>query len=214
MPAVRDWHFDWLDVPALLEAADMVLEYPMVDQDPLERWSFGRLTLLATPAHPMVPRGANGAAQAILDCRALADCLQSNPDPLAALGEYERLRLPATGEGGADQPAESRRMRSCAKCSCAPATGRSARSTTSSAARSSPACPSAITGSPAPTRKACSAADERAAARGVDQRRAAQDLRDGAMIAVEFGDYRIALYACRLASFSPPTARARTPRRC
>ena len=96
MPAVRDWHFDWLDVPALLEAADMVLEYPMVDQDPLERWSFGRLTLLGDAAHPMYPRGANGAAQAILDCRALADCLKSDPDPLAALGEYERLRLPAT----------------------------------------------------------------------------------------------------------------------
>ena len=98
MPAVRDWHFDWLDVPALLEAADMVLEYPMVDQDPLERWSFGRLTLLGDAAHPMYPRGANGAAQAILDCRALADCLKGNPDPQAALGEYERLRLPATAK--------------------------------------------------------------------------------------------------------------------
>jgi len=96
MPAVRDWHFDWLDVPALLEGADMVLEYPMVDQDPLQRWSFGRITLLGDAAHPMYPRGANGAAQAILDCRALADCLKSNPDPLAALGDYERLRLPAT----------------------------------------------------------------------------------------------------------------------
>ena len=98
MPAVRDWHFDWLDVPALLEAADMVLEYPMVDQDPLERWTFGGITLLGDAAHPMYPRGANGAAQAILDCRALADCLKSNPDPLAALGEYERLRLPATAK--------------------------------------------------------------------------------------------------------------------
>ena len=52
------------------------LEYPMVDQDPLPRWSFGRLTLLGDAAHPMYPRGANGAAQAILDCRALADALE------------------------------------------------------------------------------------------------------------------------------------------
>jgi 2-polyprenyl-6-methoxyphenol hydroxylase-like FAD-dependent oxidoreductase len=96
MPAVRDWHFDWLDLPALFEAADMILEYPMVDQDPLERWTFGRLTLLGDAAHPMYPRGANGAAQSILDGRALAECLKSNRDPFAALVEYERLRRPAT----------------------------------------------------------------------------------------------------------------------
>jgi 2-polyprenyl-6-methoxyphenol hydroxylase-like FAD-dependent oxidoreductase len=98
MPAVRDWHFDWFDVPALLEAADMVLEYPMVDQDPLARWTFGRITLLGDAAHPMYPRGANGAAQAILDCRALADSLRKNSAPLAALAEYECVRLPATSQ--------------------------------------------------------------------------------------------------------------------
>ncbi|HTN26406.1 MAG TPA: flavin-dependent oxidoreductase, partial [Burkholderiales bacterium] len=98
MHAVRDWHFDWLDVPALLEAADMILEYPMVDQDPLERWTFGRLTLLGDAAHPMYPRGANGAAQSILDCRSLADCLKSERDPQVALGQYERARLPATAK--------------------------------------------------------------------------------------------------------------------
>ena len=46
-----------------------VLEFPMVDQDPLPRWSFGRVTLLGDAAHPMVPRGSNGAGQAILDAR-------------------------------------------------------------------------------------------------------------------------------------------------
>jgi 2-polyprenyl-6-methoxyphenol hydroxylase-like FAD-dependent oxidoreductase len=98
MHAVRDWRFDWLDVPALLEAADMILEYPMVDQDPLERWTFGRLTLLGDAAHPMYPRGANGAAQSILDCRTLADCLKNERDPQVALGQYERARLPATAK--------------------------------------------------------------------------------------------------------------------
>jgi len=33
--AFADWHFDWLDVPAFIRAADHVLEFPMVDQDPL-----------------------------------------------------------------------------------------------------------------------------------------------------------------------------------
>ncbi len=98
MPVVKDWHFDWLDLPALFEAADAVLEYPMVDQDPLPRWSFGRLTLLGDAAHPMYPRGANGAAQAILDCRALTECLTADPDPEAALKAYEARRLPATSK--------------------------------------------------------------------------------------------------------------------
>ena len=70
----------------------------MVDQDPLPRWSFGRLTLLGDAAHPMYPRGANGAAQAILDCRALPTRLKANPDPVAALKVYEAKRLPATSD--------------------------------------------------------------------------------------------------------------------
>jgi 2-polyprenyl-6-methoxyphenol hydroxylase-like FAD-dependent oxidoreductase len=96
--AVADWQFDWLDVPALFRAADVILEYPMVDQDPLPQWSFGRVTLLGDAAHPMLPRGANGGAQSILDCTALADCLQGGGDPLAALQAYEAQRRPATSE--------------------------------------------------------------------------------------------------------------------
>jgi len=96
LPAMADWHFDWLDVPKFISSADAILEYPMVDQDPLPRWSFGRLTLLGDAAHPMYPRGANGAAQAILDCRALTDALAANRDPVAALKAYEDKRLPAT----------------------------------------------------------------------------------------------------------------------
>ncbi len=94
--AFADWHFDWLDVPAFIRAADSVLEFPMVDQDPLQRWSFGRVTLLGDAAHPMVPRGSNGAGQAILDARALASALSENDDPVAALAAYEKQRLEAT----------------------------------------------------------------------------------------------------------------------
>ena len=95
---MADWKFDWLDVPDFISSADAILEYPMVDQDPLPRWSFGRLTLLGDAAHPMYPRGANGAAQAILDCRALSDALAANADPIAALKIYEDKRLPATSK--------------------------------------------------------------------------------------------------------------------
>ncbi len=92
---VADWRFDWLDIPAMLSATDMVLEYPMVDKDPLARWSFGRVTLLGDAAHPMVPRGSNGAGQAILDAHVLADELARN-EPVAALAAYEAKRLAPT----------------------------------------------------------------------------------------------------------------------
>ncbi|THD71331.1 MAG: flavin-dependent oxidoreductase [Bradyrhizobium sp.] len=94
--AFADWHFDWLDVPAFIRAADSVLEFPMVDQDPLPRWTFGRITLLGDAAHPMVPRGSNGAGQAILDARALTSALLENESLIAALASYEKQRLEAT----------------------------------------------------------------------------------------------------------------------
>jgi 5-methylphenazine-1-carboxylate 1-monooxygenase len=94
--AFADWRFDWLDVPAMIAAADLILEFPMVDQEPLPRWSFDRVTLLGDAAHPMVPRGSNGAGQAILDARALSDCLAAATHPVAALRAYEQKRLDAT----------------------------------------------------------------------------------------------------------------------
>jgi 2-polyprenyl-6-methoxyphenol hydroxylase-like FAD-dependent oxidoreductase len=94
--AFAGWHFEWLDVPAFIRAAESVLEFPMVDQDPLPRWSFGRVTLLGDAAHPMVPRGSNGAGQAILDARALTTALNGSSNPVAALAAYEQQRLEAT----------------------------------------------------------------------------------------------------------------------
>jgi 5-methylphenazine-1-carboxylate 1-monooxygenase len=96
--ACRDMRFGWLDVPAIVKAADFILEYPMVDKDPLERWSFGRMTLLGDAAHPMYPRGSNGAGQAILDARSLAGNLARTKDPIEALRAYEGDRLTPTSE--------------------------------------------------------------------------------------------------------------------
>ena len=93
---MADWHFDWLDVTELCRNADFVLEFPMVDQDPLPRWTHGCLTLLGDAAHPMYPRGANGSAQSILDCKALVGALTAQPDWVQALHDYEAVRRPAT----------------------------------------------------------------------------------------------------------------------
>lgn len=98
LPIFQDWKFDWLDVPALIAQAVQVFEYPMVDKDPVPRWTFGRVTLLGDAAHPMYPRGSNGSAQALIDAATLADELAAGGDPAQALLRYEQLRLETTAK--------------------------------------------------------------------------------------------------------------------
>lgn len=97
-PPFADWHFDWLDVPKLLRSASPVMVFPMVDRDALPRWSYQRATLMGDAAHPMTPRGSNGAGQAILDARFLTGCLKRRGVGPDALAEYEATRLPATAK--------------------------------------------------------------------------------------------------------------------
>ena len=98
LPIFQQWTFDWLDVPDLIRNAREILEYPMVDKDPVPRWTYGRVTLLGDAAHPMYPRGSNGSAQALIDARTLADLLAEGGDAPGALQRYESLRLPATAK--------------------------------------------------------------------------------------------------------------------
>ena len=97
-PTFRDWRFDWLDCAAMIRDAEQVLEYPMVDRNPLPWWTRGRVTLLGDAAHPMYPRGSNGAGQAIIDARTLTGCLARNRDVEKALKEYETTRLKAAND--------------------------------------------------------------------------------------------------------------------
>lgn len=97
MPVFEDWRFDWLDVPALLRASIQMLQYPMVDRDPLPFWRDGRITLMGDAAHPMYPRGSNGSAQSLIDARTLSEALAAASDPIKALDDYEAARREATG---------------------------------------------------------------------------------------------------------------------
>jgi 2-polyprenyl-6-methoxyphenol hydroxylase-like FAD-dependent oxidoreductase len=96
LPRFETWDFGWLDVPAVIRGASQVYEYPLVDRDPRERWTFGRATLLGDAAHPMYPIGSNGASQAILDARTLTFELATQPSIDEALAAYEAARRPAT----------------------------------------------------------------------------------------------------------------------
>jgi 5-methylphenazine-1-carboxylate 1-monooxygenase len=98
MPHVQRFRIPYVDARGLIEATNEFWEYPMCDRDPLPRWSFGRVTLLGDAAHPMYPVGSNGASQAILDARFLADRLKDAEHPVHALWLYQQARLPATAE--------------------------------------------------------------------------------------------------------------------
>tara|TARA_A100001391_G_scaffold117764_1_gene79797 strand:+ start:17512 stop:18762 length:1251 start_codon:yes stop_codon:yes gene_type:complete len=93
-----DWHFDWLDIPDLLRKTETPLVFPMVDRDPVKTWTFGRVTLMGDAAHPMYPRGSNGAGQSILDAKYMTETFDEmgvNPE---ALQKYDRVRVEATAK--------------------------------------------------------------------------------------------------------------------
>ncbi len=92
----RSFIFDFLDGPALIRAAAVIYQYPMVDRDPLPTWNFGRVTLLGDAAHPMYPAGSDGASQAIIDARVLARELTLQPSVEAAIAAYDAQRRPET----------------------------------------------------------------------------------------------------------------------
>jgi salicylate hydroxylase len=88
LPAFEGWQ------PQLLEhirRAPVFLRGAVFVRKPLERWTFGRVTLLGDAAHAMEPFQAQGAAQAIEDAYVLAECLEDD-DVTAALQRYERVR--------------------------------------------------------------------------------------------------------------------------
>ena len=83
------WTWDWLDVPALIGAADIAFENPMIDRDPVPTWRDGPVLLLGDAAHPMYPTGSNGGSQAIVDARILGAAMLEHGVAQAALAAYD-----------------------------------------------------------------------------------------------------------------------------
>lgn len=94
--AFESWDFGWINVPELFRATEVCYEFPMIDRHPLDRWSFGRVSLAGDAAHAMRPNGSNGSNQGILDAEALANHLSSGLPVSEALSAYEAERLPPT----------------------------------------------------------------------------------------------------------------------
>jgi 2-polyprenyl-6-methoxyphenol hydroxylase-like FAD-dependent oxidoreductase len=75
-----------------------VYEFPLADRDPIQAWSFGRVTLIGDAAHSMHPTGSQAGSQAIIDARALTAALLATKDPIEALSNYDAERRPAMNE--------------------------------------------------------------------------------------------------------------------
>ena len=96
LPYFADWTFGWLDVPGLMGRTREILQYPMVDRDPLPWWGRGPVTLAGDAAHPVYPIGSNGGSQAIVDARVLARALATSDTPADGARAYEAARLETT----------------------------------------------------------------------------------------------------------------------
>jgi len=84
----EQFKYDWLDVPAMLQQADVAYENPMIDRDPVDTWVDGPVALMGDAAHPMYPTGSNGASQAIIDARVIGAKILENGTNAAALSAY------------------------------------------------------------------------------------------------------------------------------
>ena len=85
-------------IPEIMEATDaeIIVERPIWDRQPLSSWSQGRVTLLGDAAHPMSPSIGQGASTTFEDGYELSEYLLKAPNLKAALALYDRNRIERT----------------------------------------------------------------------------------------------------------------------
>jgi salicylate hydroxylase len=90
--AYAGWHSQ---VQRIIDAVDETFIWAVLDRVPIERWSYGRITMLGDASHPMLPYMGQGGAQAIEDAVAItAALLRCGDDVEAGLKLYETVRRP------------------------------------------------------------------------------------------------------------------------
>jgi 5-methylphenazine-1-carboxylate 1-monooxygenase len=98
LEAFDSWRFPWLDMPALIRRTPEIYEFPLVDRNPVEAWTFGRITLVGDAAHPMQPIGSQAGSQAIIDARMLSAALLNESNPTEAIKRYDAERRPTMND--------------------------------------------------------------------------------------------------------------------
>jgi len=129
LPTFESFRFEWLDVAEMLRKAEIVLEYPMVDRDPLPRWTSAgsrssamRRTRCIRAARMARHRGSSTRARSPAALRASATRLPRSKR-MKTRGSSPRTK-------SCSQVARSPPTPSCAWCTSAPATSRSGASKT------------------------------------------------------------------------------------
>ena len=90
--AYAGWHYQ---VQRIIDAVDETFIWAVLDRKPIERWTYGRITMLGDACHPMLPYMGQGGAQAIEDGVAItAALLRCGDDVAAGLKLYEQVRRP------------------------------------------------------------------------------------------------------------------------
>jgi 3-hydroxybenzoate 6-monooxygenase len=81
----------------LLDLPKSWRRWATADREPIDRWSFGRVTLLGDAAHPMMQYLAQGACMALEDAVTLGEALDAERGDLeAAFRRYEAARVTRT----------------------------------------------------------------------------------------------------------------------
>ncbi|XMA12501.1 hypothetical protein WAI453_005292 [Rhynchosporium graminicola] len=106
--------FGFLSIPELIQETEVVAEFPMCDQTSVDRWSFGRLTLLGDAAHPLYPsrsRSSESWSRRLMIYSRIKQsqpsnfrfssfilCSSAKPEHPDALTSYQNERLPPTAK--------------------------------------------------------------------------------------------------------------------
>ncbi|WP_338883426.1 FAD-dependent monooxygenase [Xenorhabdus sp. TH1] len=74
--------------------SENIITVPAQDRPFSPLWGKGRITLLGDAAHPMLTSLGQGAGMAIEDAAILGHVLRQQLDPISALRQYEKIRIP------------------------------------------------------------------------------------------------------------------------
>lgn len=82
------------EVRKVIELAPQLTKWPILDIEPINKWSERNLVLLGDACHAMTPYMASGAAMAIEDAAVLVRCLIGADDCAASFALYQETRMP------------------------------------------------------------------------------------------------------------------------
>ncbi|AOM42699.1 FAD-dependent monooxygenase [Xenorhabdus hominickii] len=96
---ILSYYKGWPDIVSdiiLQTPSENIIAVPAQDRPFSSCWGKGRITLLGDAAHPMLTSLGQGAGMAIEDASVLGHVLRQQSDPVSALRQYEKIRIPRT----------------------------------------------------------------------------------------------------------------------